>query len=89
MRLFLGQPPVSSTGPIEREHRHATETTIIRAETTRDLRGQMLAATVALSGFGVAALALSLGHPAVAALITAMDIGGMVAAFIYGRRQEN
>lgn len=70
----------------EREHRHRTETTIVHAETTRDLRGQILAAIVALTGFSVAGLALFLDHAGVAALITAMDIGGMVAAFIYGRR---
>lgn len=72
----------------EREHRHRTETTIVRAETTRDLRGQILAAVVALAGFSVAGLALLLDHAGVAALITAMDIGGMVAAFIYGRRNS-
>ncbi|WP_144982397.1 DUF2335 domain-containing protein [Halomonas sp. C22] len=71
----------------EREHRHRTETTIVRAETTRDLRGQLLAAAVAMAGFSVAAFALYLGHAGVAAMITAMDIGGMVAAFIYGRRR--
>ena len=73
----------------EREHRHRTETTIVRAETTRDLRGQILAAIVALAGFSVAGLALLLDHAGVAALITAMDIGGMVAAFIYGRRNSD
>lgn len=72
----------------ERSHRHRTETTIVRAETTRDLRGQLLAALVALAGFSVAAFALYLDHAGVAALITAMDIGGMVAAFIYGRRNS-
>lgn len=73
----------------ERTHRHRTETTIVHAETTRDLRGQVLAAIVALAGFGVAGLALLLDHAGVAALITAMDIGGMVTAFIYGRRNND
>ncbi|MGS2742953.1 DUF2335 domain-containing protein [Halomonas sp. LS-001] len=72
----------------EREHRHRTETTIVRAETTRDLRGQILAAIVALAAFGLAGLALFLDHAGVAALITAIDISGLVAAFIYGRRNN-
>lgn len=72
----------------ERQHRHQMEGLMVRATTKRDLRGQIFAAIVAMGGFGLAAYALNLGHPFVATLITALDLGGIVTAFIYGRRSQ-
>jgi uncharacterized membrane protein len=54
----------------------------------RASRGQHYALVVTIAGFGLAALALALGHPTAAVLITGGALATIVTAFLWGRKRE-
>lgn len=50
------------------------------------LLGQVFALAVSLSAFGTSIVAMSMGHPTVAAVIGGTTVVGLATAFIVGRR---
>ncbi|WP_394825392.1 DUF2335 domain-containing protein [Pendulispora albinea] len=79
----------------EAAHRHAIEraematvTEGVRAKYQLQGWGMACGFIVAMSGIGGSIYLIATGHDAAGATVFSVDLGGMVAAFIYGRRSS-
>lgn len=73
------------------DHRIRLEAAVIGHDARRSLLGLILGFIIALAALGGAVFLIYAGHSVAGLVLAAMDIGGMVAAFVYGtssRRAE-
>jgi uncharacterized membrane protein len=72
----------------ESAHRREYEANALAAATAKDRRGQISAATFAISALALSAFCVWMGHPAVATALGGGTIAAVVGAFLYQRAKS-